>query len=176
MEAALAAVTTAIVRTLAATLDSLAELETTLERCFTRHPVAGIVRSLPGLGLVLGARVLGELGDDPDRFPDAASRRAYAGAAPVTRSSGRSRVMLMRRACNWRLADACRWWAIAATQRDPRATAYYQTRRAAGDGHDAALRRLAGKLLNQLHYCLTHHCRYDPARAWSSPTTHPEAA
>jgi len=65
--------------------------------------------------------VLGEFGDDPTRFADAASRRAYAGAAPITRASGRSRVVLMRRACNRRLADTCRWWAVAATQRDPRA-------------------------------------------------------
>lgn len=43
---------------------------------------------------------------------------------------------------------------------------FYQRRRDAGDGHEAALRRLAGKLLGQLHHCLTHRCRYDPARAW----------
>jgi len=87
---------------------------------------------LPGLGLILGARVLGEFGDDPTRFADAVSRRAYAGAAPITRASGRSRVVLMRRACNRRLADTCRWWAVAATQRDPRAHAYYQHRRTVG--------------------------------------------
>lgn len=124
------------------------------------------MRSLPGLGLILGARVLGEFGDDPTRFGDAASRRAYAGAAPITRASGRSRVVMMRRACNRRLSDACRWWAIAASQRDQHAKAFYQHRRAAGDGHEAAPRRLAAKLIGQLHHCLAHRCCYDPARAW----------
>jgi transposase len=104
---------------------------------------------MPGLGLILGARVLSEFGDDPTRFIDAASRRAYAGAAPITRASGRSRVVLLRRACNRRLADACRWWAIAAAQRDPGAQAFCQHRRDAGDGYEAALRRLAGKLIGQ---------------------------
>jgi len=73
---------------------------------------------------------------------------------------------MMRRACNRRLADACRGWAIAASQRDQHARAFYQHRRDAGDGHEAALRRLAGKLLGQLHHCLTHRCFYDPALAW----------
>lgn len=75
----------------------------------------------------------------------------------------------MRRACNHHLAGACRWWAVCATQRDPGAQAFYQRRRDAGDGYEAALRRLAAKLIGQLHYCLTHRCHYDPARAGTSP-------
>lgn len=176
VEAAMATAAQAVVRTLSATLDAIAELETALDAHFEQHPDAEIVRSLPGLGLILGARVLSEFGDDPTRFTDAASRRAYAGAAPITRASGRSRVVLMRRACNHRLADACRWWAIAATQRDPGAQACYQHRRDAGDGHEAALRRLAGKLIGQLHYCLVHRCHYDPSRAWSLPGEQTQAA
>jgi hypothetical protein len=75
----------------------------------------------------------------------------------------------MRRACNHHLAGACRWWAVCATQRDPGAQAFYQRRRDAGDGYEAALRRLAAKLIGQLHYCLTHRCHCDPARAGTSP-------
>ncbi len=82
----------------------------------------------------------------------------------------------MRRAGNRRLADACRWWAVAATQRDQHARVYYQHRRAAGDGHEAALRRLAGKLLGQLHHCLIHRCLYDPDRAWPAPDDEQAAA
>ena len=124
------------------------------------------MHSLPGRGLILGARVLGEFDDDPTRFVDAPSRRAYAGTAPITRAFGRSRVVMMRRACNQRLADACRRWAITAIQRDRHPKPFYQRRRDAGDGHEAALRRLAGKLLGQVRHCLTHRCLYDPARAW----------
>jgi hypothetical protein len=38
------------------------------------HPDAEVIYSQPGLGAVLGARVLGEFGDDPDRYVDARSR------------------------------------------------------------------------------------------------------
>ena len=98
VENALSTATLAVLRTLAGTLDTIGELETALDAHFEQHPDAEIVRSQPGLGLILGARVLSEFGDDPTRFPDAASRRAYAGAAPITRASGRSPVVLMRRA------------------------------------------------------------------------------
>src|SRR6266508_2771545 len=77
-----------IVTTLMATQAAIADPETALAARFDNHPDAEILRSLPGLGVVLGGRVLGEFGDDPTRFTDAASRRRYAGTAPVTRASG----------------------------------------------------------------------------------------
>ena len=83
--------------------------------------------------------MLGECGDDPTRFPVPASRGAYAGSAPIPRASGKAKVVLVRRARNKRLADACRWWAFLATQHSPGAKAYYQARRAAGDQKDAVL-------------------------------------
>ncbi|MFI2278494.1 transposase [Catenuloplanes sp. NPDC020197] len=57
---------------------------------FTAHPDAKIVTSVPGLGVQLGARLLAEIGDDRGRFADARALRAFAGAAPVTRASGKS--------------------------------------------------------------------------------------
>jgi hypothetical protein len=56
---------------------------------------------------VLGARVLGEFGDDPDRYQTAKGRKAFAGTAPVTRASGLRTVVVARAACNQRLVDAC---------------------------------------------------------------------
>jgi hypothetical protein len=85
-------------------------------------------------------------------------------------------VVLLRRACNRRLAETCRWWAFSASQNSPGARAYYQARRAAGDGHEAALRRLANKLLGQLHYCLTNRVPYDEQKAWTQPQPPAEQA
>jgi hypothetical protein len=45
------------------------------------HPDADIYRSLPGLGVILGARVLGEFGDDPNRYTTAKCRKNYAGTS-----------------------------------------------------------------------------------------------
>jgi transposase len=137
-----------------------------------RHPDADIVASLPGLGPILGSRVLGEFGDDPDRFSDAAARRAYATTAPVTRASGKRRVVV-RRGGNRRLADACRLWAFATLTASPGARAHYDRRRAAGDGHEAALRNLANKLVGQLHYCLHHHIAYLEHLAWPAAPAPP---
>jgi Transposase IS116/IS110/IS902 family len=123
----------AIVTTLIGTQAAIGDLEAALAARFDNHPDAEILRSLPGLGVVLGGRVLGEFGEDPTRFTDAASRRRYAGTAPITRASGRSRVVLLRRARNQRLADACRWWAFNAIQHSDGAMAYYRRRRAAGE-------------------------------------------
>jgi transposase len=167
VEAAMGQVVVAILRTMAATAASIRELEKALDEHFGQHPDAEILRSLPGLGVVLGARVLGEFGDDPTRFADAASRRAYAGSAPITRASGKARVVLLRRARNKRLCDACRWWAFLSTQHSPGAESYYRRRRTAGDGHEAALRRLANKLLGQLHHCLDRRTLYDEDKAWT---------
>ncbi len=85
----------------------IARLEAELSDRFEKHPDAKVIRSLPGLGMVLGARVLGEFGDDPNRYADAKSRKNYAGTSPITKASGTRRVVLARYTRNRRLADAC---------------------------------------------------------------------
>ena len=94
-------------------------LEAQLAEGFEQHPDAEVICSLPGLGMILGARVLAEFGDDPNRYADAKSRKNYAGTSPITRASGTRRVVLARYARNRRLADACYLWAFAASPRAP---------------------------------------------------------
>src|SRR5271165_1627322 len=79
---------------------------------FNQHPDAGIITSFPGIGALTGARVLAEIGDDRSRFQDARGLKAYAGAAPVTRASGKSRSVIHRRVKNDRLAAAGYIWAF----------------------------------------------------------------
>ena len=171
VEAAMGEAARAIVRTLVAVNTAIKDLETAMASSFNQHPDADIIDSLPGLGLILGARVLSEFGDDPTRFTHAASRRNYAGTAPITRASGRHRAVLARFIRNKRLADACYLWAFTALTKSAGARAYYDHRRASGDRHNAALRRLASKLIGQLHHCLTTRNRYDETLAWRQPTT-----
>ena len=70
---------------------------------FGRHPDAEIYLSQPGSVSILGARVLGEFGDDPHRYADAKARKNYAGTSPITRASGTKKVVLARYARNRRL-------------------------------------------------------------------------
>lgn len=81
-------VTSSLVTLIAGLNEQIAGLERELEAAFEDHPDAKILRSLPGLGTVLGARVLGEFGDDRTRYADARARRNYAGASPITKASG----------------------------------------------------------------------------------------
>ena len=88
---AFAAVTKAAVAVLGELNEQIKALETELADHFEQHPDADIIRSQPGLGDILGARVLGEFGDDPNRYATAKSRRNYAGTSPITRASGNKR-------------------------------------------------------------------------------------
>ena len=144
----------------------ITQLEATLADRFDQHPDAKVVRSLPGLGTILGARVLGEFGDDPNRYADAKSRKNYAGTSPITKASGTRRVVVARYARNRRLADACYLWAFAALNASPGARAFYDQRRQAGDTHHRALRALANRLVGILHGCLRHGVLYDEETAW----------
>jgi transposase len=144
----------------------IAELEAALSEHFEQHPDAKVVLSLPGLGTVLGARVLGEFGDDRTRFSTPKSRKNYAGTSPVTKASGRSKVVLARFARNKRLGDACDQWAFSALRTSPGARHYYDQLRARGKTHRQALRQLANRLVGIFHICLERGVLYDEFVAW----------
>ena len=90
-----------------------------VEQGFGQHPDAEIYRSQPGLGVILGARVLAEFGDDPGRYADAKARKNYSGMSPITKASGTKRIVLARFARNRRLGDALFLQAFAALNKAP---------------------------------------------------------
>jgi len=163
---ALGAATAARVAVLVALNQQITELERQLAERFERHPDAEILGSLPGLGTILGARVLGEFGDDPTRYTDARGRKAYAGTAPITKASGRNLIVLARVARNRRLADACTWWAFCSLSTSPGARAYYDALRARGKTHSQATRQLANRWVGVLHACLKRRVTYSEQIAW----------
>ena len=110
--------------------------------------------------------MLAEIGDDRSRFQDAKGLKAYAGAAPITRASGKTRSVTVRRIKNNRLASAGCTWAFSALTASPGARAHYDRRRDAGDRHAAAQRNLFGRLLCCLHHCLATRTRYDDTTAF----------
>ena len=165
----------ASVRSFVAVITTMVEqirlLEAEVNRCFGQHPDAEIITSQPGLGVVLGARVLAEFGDDRDRFVDAKARRNYAGTSPITKASGTRRVVLARFARNRRLADALHQQAFAALTASQGARAYYDSQRTRGATHHQALRALSNRLVGILDGCLRHHTYYDEATAWAHRQT-----
>jgi len=158
-----------LVRTLVQLEVEIGELERQLTAAFEMHPDAEIHLSLPGLGNVLGARVLGESGDDPTRYCDGRARKNYSGSTPITRSSGKHRVVGRRLARNRILSDAVFRWADAAIRSSPGARRYYDQLKDRGKTHNVALRAVGNRLVGILHACLRDHRLYDETRAWSLP-------
>jgi transposase len=167
------------VRSLIALITVLNEQVKTLqgqvEENFGRHPDAEIYRSQPGMGAVLGARVLAEFGDDPDRYADGKSRRNYAATSPITRASGKKKVVAARFVRNSRLVDALNAQALCATNASPGARALYDELRARGIEHNDALRRIANRLVGILHGCLKTRTLYNEATAWSHRQNLPQS-
>lgn len=163
---------TSLVAVIAVMAEQITVLEAEVSRCFGQHPDAEIITSQPGLGVVLGARVLAEFGDDKARFADAKARRNYAGTSPITKASGTRRVVLARYARNKRLADALHQQAFAALTASPGARAFYDHHRARGATHHQALRALSNRLVGILDGCLRHRTTYDEHTAWAQRHTH----
>ena len=166
MASAYATIVVSQTRLIGALNSEIGELGEVVAAHFGRHPDAEIYASQPGLGVILAARVLAEFGDAPDRYADARARKNYAGTSPVTRASGRKKIVLARYIRNRRLGDAVHQWAFCALRGSPGARAYYQALRARGTGHQAALRQLASRLVGILHGCLKNRTPYDEHTAW----------
>jgi transposase len=142
-------------------------LEGQVETHFGQHPDAEVYLSQPGIGAVLGARVLAEFGDAANRYTDAKSRKNYAGTAPITRQSGKTRTVHARFVHNDRLIDALHMQAGAAILHDAAVRAYYDELRAREIGHNAALRQIGNRLVGILHGCLKTTSSYNATTAWS---------
>jgi len=151
-------------------------LQGQVEAVFGRHPDAEIYLSQPGLGPILGARVLGEFGDDPHRYASGKARKNYAATSPLTRASGKKKVVAARFVHNDRLVDALNAQAFASLNASPGARAYYDELRARGIEHNDALRRLANRLVGILHGCLKTRTLYDEATAWSHRENLPQSS
>jgi transposase len=175
---ALAAAYAATVRSLIAVIATLneqvASLQGQVEAHFGQHPDAEIYLSQPGIGAITGARVLGEFGDDPHRYASAKARRNYAGTSPITRASGKKKIVIARYVRNDRLIDALMIQAFAALRVSPGARSFYDAQRARGLEHNDALRRLASRLVGILHGCLKTGTRYDEATAWGHRENNPQ--
>ena len=165
--AAYGAATSATVNIVVELTNQISAVESELAEHFRNHPDADIYLSQPGIGVILGARVLGEFGDDPNRFTDAKCRKNYAATSPITVASGRKHAVMAPHVRNQRLYDALDRWAFATLKCSPGARAFYDHHRAAGDTHHQALRALANRLVGILHGCLRHHTPYNEDTAWA---------
>jgi transposase len=166
----------ATARVIVSMTEQINELSQELNSRFEEHPDAKIIRSLPGLGPVLGARVLGEFGDAPNRYTDAKARKNYATTSPVTRASGKLRLVNARHGGNRHLGTSCLRWAFSAAHSSPGARRYYDALRHRDKTHAQATRSVANRMVGILHGCLSKGVLYDETIAWPQLESPGEAA
>ncbi|WP_303758602.1 IS110 family transposase [Sphingobium yanoikuyae] len=123
-----------------------------------------ILRSLPGVGRIVLATLLAEASDALQRR-DYHALRCLSGVAPITKRSGKSRIVIMRQAVHVRLRNGVYHWARVAIQHDPRSRAKYAALRARGHGHGRALRSVADRLLAVACTMLLNQTSFDPSLA-----------
>lgn len=176
LTAAYAATVTALIAIITALQEQITILQKQVAEHFGQHPDAQIYLSQPGIGPILGARVLAEFGDDPHRYADVKARRNYAGSSPLTRASGKKKIVIARYVHNNRLVDALNQQAFAALTASPGARAYYDQLRDRGIEHNDALRRVTSRLVGILHGCLKTRTPYNEAKAWAHRHNPPQTA
>ena len=132
------------------------------------HSDVAIVRSMPGIGTRVAARMLAEA-SQPLVERAYHVLRACMGVAPVTKQSGKRRLVAMRYGCNARLRNAAYHWARTGAQKDPASRTYYAALRARGHSHGRALRSVADRLLRILMTLLTRGQIFDPNHRHQSP-------
>jgi transposase len=155
---------TEIARRMQVLLEKMSEDEQMVE-----HRDVKILLSLPGVGRVISATMLAEASQALAER-DYNAIRSYAGAAPITRQSGRRKVVVMRRGCNLRLRNALYHWSRVSTQHDPRSKEHYAALRAKGHSHGRALRGVADRLLAVLVAMLRNGTLYDPKHQAAKPS------
>lgn len=141
--------------------DLLLELQSEEQK--PEHRDVQLLCSVAGVGQVVAATMLAEA-FQPLRERDYHALRSYAGAAPVTRQSGKKKQVSMRYACNPLLRHALYHWARVSLQKDARSRAHYHRLRLRGHSHGRALRGVVDRLLAMLISILKHQIPYDPAR------------
>jgi transposase len=146
---------------------AIGETEAASGDCLRRQDVM-ILKSMPGIGRINLAALLSE-GSGPLSRRDYPALRALCGAAPVTKRSGKSHIVIMRYAAHVRLRNTVYHWARVATQHDPKSKSRYVALRQRGHSHGRALRSVADRLLGLACVLLQRQTPFDPQ--YSHPTT-----
>ncbi len=138
----------------------VAEIDQALEQLLAQLPEQYIT-SIPGIGSVTGAAILGEVGDI-NRFPRLENLVAYAGIDPATYESGQfqgSQVHMSKRGSP-HLRRALWMAANVARRYDPELIAYYEKRRAEGKAYGTVMGALCRKLLARIYIILREQRPY----------------
>ncbi len=152
--------------------NQIAEYRRQIEKLFADHPDSDLFNSLPGTGKKLAPRLLAEIGDNREVFQTAQALQSFAGTAPITRASGKSRFASIRRMCNKILRTTIHLWSDESRRECAWAESYYQAKKKAGKSHAQALRCLGQRWLKIIWKMWTTNTTYDEARHMMNMVRH----
>jgi transposase len=147
---------------------AIADFDDEIARRCQRLPDFSIFQQLPGAGPVFAARLLAAFGTQRDRFDSAASLQKYSGIAPVTERSGNKYWVHWRWSCPTFLRQTFVEWSGETIPRSFWARAFYDSHKAKGASHNAAVRALAFKWIRILYRCWIDRTPYDESRYLSA--------
>jgi len=140
------------------------EFDKELKSLYDKHPDKDIFDSFPGSGEQLGPRLLSAWGTDRDRYDSPESMQKYSGTAPVTKASGKSKIIVRRLACPKFLLQTFHEFANCSRRSSVWAQAYYEMLREHGKTHHAATRSLAFKWIRIMYRCWQDRTQYDEVK------------
>jgi len=148
-------------RQIACLNEDLEEYDQRIEALLATHPEQDLFESLPGAGPALAPRLLVAMGTDRARFASADDVATFSGIAPVTERSGKHTWVHWRLACSKFLRQSFHEFANMSRHQSAWANAYYETQRARGKSHHAAIRALAFKWIRVIYHCWEQREIYD---------------
>ena len=153
----------ALVKQLRELVEGIAQLDRQLQDLYAQHPDAEVFGSLPGAGKALAPRLLAAFGADRERYLVAGEMQCYSGIAPVTKRSGKTKLVQRRYACPKFVRQSFHEFAKSSINWSRWARAYYDQQRQRGNQHHAAVRALAFKWIRIIYRCWQLRVPYDEA-------------
>lgn len=144
--------------------NAIDEFDTELKSLYDKHPDKDIFDSFPGSGNALGPRILSAWGNNRDRYDSADDMQKYSGTAPITKASGKSKIVIRRNACPKFLLQTFHEFAGCSRMSSVWAQAYYEMMRERGKTHHVAIRSLAFKWIRIMYRCWQDRTKYDEVK------------
>ena len=142
----------------------VASYENQIDALAVEQPQYAIVQSFPGVGRVIGARLLAALGSRKENLPHALNLACMSGIAPIVKRSGKSTSTQRRMARPVFLHQTLMEFAESSIKSCLWAQAFFRLKRAQGKGRWESVRALAYKWIRILHHCWRHDIPYDDNR------------
>jgi transposase len=143
---------------------AVADVDQRIAELFSQHPDSALFASFPGAGKALAPRLAAAFGTDRDKFESAQDIQQLSGIAPVTKASGKSKVVHMRWACPKFMRQTFHEFAGCSIKFSVWAKAYFRMRKARGHRHQEIVRGLAFKWQRIIFRCWQARENYDEAR------------